>query len=219
MTIPAAPQGTPPGFLRLIKTTATDALSQALAWNYPEQDPAGGTKAPYVSIDYPRSAGNYPGVWVDFEVSMVQIAGLNYTETLPGGQVLTRWRFQGYASFTIIALDNSNECDGLYDQVVALTAFAGQSSFPSAFRAAIEDNPLVATTWSFDTVEPRGQSAAPGTPWGSDEIIYERGLALKVIGEFVTNPLTTQLVDLREIIVTAQPEDSAHASPYITTID
>lgn len=219
MTVPAAPQGTPPGFLRLIKTTATDALAQALTWSYPEQDAAGGSKAPYVSVEYPRSPGAYPGVWVDFEVSMVQIAGLDYTEMLPGGQVLTRWRFQGYTSFTIVALDNSNECDSLYDQVVALTAFAAQSEFPSPFRDAIDSSPLVATTWSFDTVEPRGQSAAPGTPWGSDEVIYERGLALKVIGEFVTNPVTTQLVNLREIIVRATPLDTAGASPYIATID
>jgi hypothetical protein len=216
MTMPS-PNGAPPGFLRLIKTGAVGALQASLTFIYPENDAAGGAKKPYVSMDYPRSPGNYPGVWVDFEVSLLQIAGIDHIEMLPDGSVLTRWRFQGYITFTVIALDNSNECDGLYDQVIALTAFAAQSSYPSAFRTAVEENPLVATTWIFDKIEGRGQSSAPGTPWGSDEIVYERGLALQVVGEFVTNPLTTALVDLREIIVTAQP-DNEDTSPYIATI-
>lgn len=207
------------GFLRLIKTLAVGALSTSLTVIYPEQDAAGGAKQPYVSIDYPVRAAMYPGVWVDFEVSMLQIAGLDHTEMLADGSVLTRWRFQGYVTYTVIALGNSNECDSLFDQVVSLSAFAGQSDYPSAFRQAIEDNNLIATTWSFDTVEPRGQSAAPGTPWGSEEVIYERGLALKVIGEFVTNPVTLALVDLREIIVSMVPEDSDVPSAYIATID
>ena len=119
----------PAGYLRVIKTGTVDALKQAFTLSYPEQDPAGGIQAPYVSIDYPVNPGAYPGIWVDFETTMLQIAGLDYIEYTSDGNPVTRWRFQGYAVFTIVAL-NSNECDGTYDQLVALTAFAGQSRVP-----------------------------------------------------------------------------------------
>jgi hypothetical protein len=198
----------PSGFLRVIKTGAVAALQSAFQMTYPEQDTAGASFTPNISIDYPVNPGAYPGIWVDFEVTMLQIAGLNYIEYLPDGVTpLTRWRFQGYAVFTMVAL-NSNECDGLYDQLVALTAFAAQSDYASTFRNAIDSNNLVNTTWSYDTVEGRGNSAAPGTPWGTDDVIYERGVALKVIGEFTTDPITQAIVPLREIIITETEEDT-----------
>jgi hypothetical protein len=205
--------------LRIIKTGAVDALQQAFRLAYPEQDAAGGIQPVKVSLDYPVAPGDYPGVWVDFETSMLQTAGVNYTETLQDGTPVTRWRFQGYAVFTIVGL-NSNECDGVYDQLIALTAYAAQSDYASVFRTAIDANGLVSTTWSYDTAEGRGQSAAPGTPWGTDEIIYERGVALRVVGEFVTAPPAGQqpplLVPLREIIVTGT---SVYGDEFITTID
>lgn len=209
----------PPGFMRVIKTGSVDALRQAFQLSYPEQDAAGGTQFPSVSMDYPVAQGAYPGIWVDFEVSLLQTAGVDYTEMLADGTILTRWRFQGYFVATIVAL-NSNECDGIYDQLVALTAYAAQSQYPSVFREVIDANGLVTTTWSYDTVEGRGQSAAPGTPWGTDEIIYERGLALRVIGEFVTGPgpqAQPVLVPLREIIITGTNE--MDDSQFIATID
>jgi hypothetical protein len=207
----------PAGFLRIIKTGSVAALQSAFTLSYPEQDPAGASYTPHISIDYPVAPGAYPGIWVDFEVSMLQIAGIDYIEYLPDGVTpLTRWRFQGFAVFTVIAL-NSNECDGVYDQLVALTAFAAQSEYPSTFRDAIDGNGLVNTTWSYDTVEGRGQSAAPGTPWGTDDVIYERGIALKVVGEFTTNPATQEIVPLREIIITGQ--DELGADQFIATIE
>jgi hypothetical protein len=211
----------PAGYLRIIKTGAVDAIQQAFAISYPEQDAAGGVQSPHVSIDYPVEAGAYPGIWVDFEVTMLQTAGIDHTEMLEDGTVLTRWRFQGYAVFTIVAL-NSNECDGIYDQLVALTAFAAQSEVPSVFRQVIDANGLVNTTWSYDTVEGRGQSAAPGTPWGTTEIIYERGIGLKVIGEFVTSPAAPdyELVPLSKIIISAQETIGGQdvGDPYILTV-
>lgn len=214
----------PPGYLRTIKTGSVAALQQAFRLAYPEQDAAGGIQPVRVSLDYPVEPGAYPGIWVDFETSLLQTAGVDYSEQLADGTPLTRWRFQGYAVFTIVAL-NSNECDGVYDQVIALTAFAAQSDYPSVFRTVVDANGLVSTTWSYDLAEGRGQSAAPGTPWGTDEIIYERGVALRVIGEFVTGPPAGEeippLVPLREIIVTGIEEIDGvpDGREFIATID
>jgi hypothetical protein len=214
MAIPAAAQV--PGFLRVVKAGAVSALQQSLSWVYPEQDEAGGTQPIYISIEYPKNPADYPGVWVDFEVSLLQTVGIDHTELTQDGQLLTHWRFQGYATFTVTSLDNSNQCDALYDQLIAAVAFASQSDFPSSFRQAVEENPLVSTTWSFDKIEGRGQGAAPGTPWGSDEIIYERSIGLQVIGEFLTQPVTLELYPLSEIVVQAQAENDDHDAFTLT---
>lgn len=218
MTLPTPPPV--PGFLRTVRTGIRDALEQSFGYSYPEQDASGGTKRSFVSLSYPRREADYPGVWLDFEVSLLQTVGLDHTEIDSSGNAVTRWRFQGYATFTVVAL-NDNECDAIWDQLVGLTAFAAQSDYPSAFRSAVEGNPLVSLTLATDTVDMRGSGASPGTPWGSDEVIYERGMGLKAVGEFVTVPQAQALVPLSEIIVTGQPSDIAGdpvGSPWTLTI-
>lgn len=191
----------PAGYLRTIKTTATEALQAAFQVAYPETDPAGGNKAVYISQEYPVEKAHIPAVWVEFEPTDLRTAGIAYTETDASGNLYTRWRFAGSASFTVAAM-SSNERDMIYDQMIALVAFASQSEAPSVWRQTIEGSDLIATTWSYDTIESRGGAAAPGTPWGTDEVMYERGIALQVLGEFVTNPITLDLVNLSEIAIT-----------------
>lgn len=189
------------GYLRVIKTTAVNAVQQSFTSRYPEPDSGGGTsRQPFVSVEYPVDEAGYPAVWVDFETSELRTVGIAYTQQDGHGNAYARWRFAGHAVFTIVAM-TSNECDMIYDQMVSMTAFAAQSSFPSPFRQTVEAAPLVASVWSFDTVEPRAGAAAPGTPWGTMEVIYERGFALQVIGEFVTDPYSQALVNLEGIDV------------------
>jgi hypothetical protein len=209
----------PPGFLRAIKSTTADALGACFQLSYPEQDPEGGMRRPYVTLSYPVERAHYPGVWTDFEVSLLQTVGLDHTETDALGNALTRWRFQGYATFTVVSINN-NENDMIWDELVALTAWAAQSDYPSPFRQAVESSPLVATTWTYDTVEMRGGGASPGTPWGTDDVIYERGMALKVVGEFTTSPITMAIVPLAEIVVIGQEtiEGNPEGNPFTLTI-
>lgn len=190
------------GYLRTIKTTAVQAIQQSFKARYPEPDAGGGTKELFVSIEYPVEEANYPAVWVDYEGSELRTVGIAYTEQDASGNVYARWRFAGHVVFTVVAL-SSNERDMIYDQMIALTAYAAQSDWPSQFRQVVENAPLVAAVWSFDTVEDRPPSAAPGTPWATMDLIYERGFALQVIGEFVSDPNTYELVNLSEIQVVA----------------
>jgi hypothetical protein len=190
------------GYLRTIKTTAVQAIQQAFQARYPEPDSGGGTRDLFVSIEYPVEEAQYPAIWVDYEGSELRTVGIAYTEMDASGNVYARWRFAGHIVFTIVAL-SSNERDMIYDQMVALIAFAAQSDFPSEFRQVVEAAPLVRVVWSFDTVEDRQPAAAPGTPWGTMDLIYERGFALQVIGEFVSDPNDYELVNLSEIQVVA----------------
>jgi hypothetical protein len=192
------------GYLRTIKTTAVQAIQQAFQARYPEPDAEGGTQDLFVSIEYPVEEAQYPAIWVDYEGSELRTVGIAYTETDANGNVYARWRFAGHIVFTVVAM-SSNERDMIYDQLVSLTAYAAQSDFPSTFRQVVEGAPLVAAVWSFDTVEDRAPAAAPGTPWNTMDIIYERGFALQVIGEFVSDPNTYELVNLAEIQVVMSP--------------
>lgn len=189
------------GYLRTIKTTAVQAVQESFTSRYPEPDAAGGTSAqPFVSVEYPVEQAHYPAIWIDYEGSELRTVGIAYTQVDDRGNAYARWRFAGHVVFTIVAL-SSNERDMVYDQLISMTAFAAQSSFPSTFRRVTEDAPLVASVWSFDTVEDRPGAAAPGTPWGTMEVIYERGFAVQVLGEFVTDPYSQALVTLSEIDV------------------
>lgn len=194
------------GYLRTIKTTAVQAVQQSFTSRYPEPDADGGTaRQPFVSIEYPVEEANYPAVWVDFETAELRNVGIAYTQVDAHNNAYARWRFTGHAVFTIVAL-SSNERDMIYDQMISMTAFAAQSSFPSTFRQVVEAAPLVASVWSYDTIEERANAAAPGTPWGSMEVIYERGFALQVYGEFVTDPYSQALVLLEGIDVVMNME-------------
>jgi hypothetical protein len=193
------------GYLRVIKTTAVQAVEQSFQARYPEPDPDGGARGLFVSVEYPVEQAQYPAVWVDYEGAELRTVGIAYTEQDASGNVFARWRFAGHVTFTIVAL-SSNERDMVYDQLVALTAYAAQSAFPSMFRQVVEAAPLVASVWSFDSVEDRAAAAAPGTPWGTMDMIYERGFAIQVIGEFVSDPNTYELVRLSEIQVVMTPQ-------------
>lgn len=193
------------GFMRTIKTTAVQAIQQSFEISYPAPDAGGGAKPPFVSVEYPIEQAQYPAIWVDYEGAELRTVGIAYTEMDAAGAAYARWRFAGHVAFTIVAL-SSNERDMVYDQLLGLTSFAAQSEFPSTFRQVVEAAPLVASVWSFDSAEDRPSSAAPGTPWGTLEVIYERGFALQVIGEFVSDPFNQALVNLAEIRVIATAE-------------
>ncbi len=194
-----------PGYLRLIKTTVVEAVQQSFMAVYPETDPQGGAQPVHCSVDYPVEAQMVPAIWVDYETTLLTIAGINQTETDASGGRVTHWRYEGFVTFTVVAM-TSNECDLIYDELVSLIAFAAQSEDPGELRARIDANPLIATTWSFDTIEGRAQGPSIGTPWGTDDIIYERGMAIQSVGEFFSSPSSLTLLPLSEIIITATDE-------------
>lgn len=192
-------------YLVPLKTLLVTALQQTFDDDYPESE----WRNIKVGIEYPVEPQHYPGVWVDFDdTDPLTIAGVGHfevEETDSGPVQVTRWKFTGYVSLTIVAL-TSYERDRLYDEVVRVLAFGLQESATSDFRRTIERNPYIAANCDFDTIQPRGNNAAQGTPWGTDEIIYERSLNFQVIGEFVPNVTTGQLYRLSEIrLVEARP--------------
>jgi hypothetical protein len=194
------------GYMTVLKTALVQGLRECFDADYPQED----FRDLLVDIEFPNDVQSYPSIWVNYTDSSALVsAGIDHHEfTDPGdsGYVrrFTRWRFSGTASFTVVAL-SSLERDRLYDEMVRVIAFARESDQVPEFRAYIEDNEFIAMNANFDEIEPTGNSAAPGTPWGSDEYIYEITLNIDVIGEFISDGETGSLAPLSMIKVIGRP--------------
>lgn len=175
----------------------------------------------HVSIEYPALPANYPGIWVDYDDTAPLVkAGVDHEEdstNTDGDAVkITRWRFTGYISLTVTAL-SSLERDLLYDDLVSIIAFAKQDPIKGRFVKMAESNDYIGCNLDTDTISSRGSVAAPGTPWGTDEVVYEATLNLNVIGEFVPGPdASTPLLLLSEIIVVPV---NAYDEPAMTALE
>jgi hypothetical protein len=191
-------------YLQVLLTTVVEALQATFDSDYPQTD----FRNLKVSMEYPVDQIDYPGIWLNYDdTDELRIAGIDhreYVEINGYPAPVTRWRFGGTLTFTIATL-SSLERARLYDEMVRVLAFARVQSSISDFREVIENNDLVAMNANFDTIRPSGDNAAPGTPWGTDEFIYERSLSIDLIGEFVSEPDGT-LVNLSEVIVMGYPQ-------------
>lgn len=181
-------------FLKETITILTKGIKDTFNEDYPEVD----FRNLYVSHEYPIDRQNYPGIWVDFRpTGSLRSAGVKHQEfeevfnpntgiSLPYRQ--KRWRFTGYAEFTVAAL-TSLERARLFDEMIKVVAFGNvDDTVRSTFRNLVEDNGLIAINGDFDALEQSGFAATPGTPWGSDDIIYEATLRMQVVGEFISDP-------------------------------
>lgn len=191
-------------YLVPLKAALVEATRKHFSANYVDTDFAN----TWISIEFPKAKENYPCVWINFtESGEVAKAGIGHEEIIVSSDGLrvntvTRWRFQGTVSFSVGAM-TSLERDRLYDELVRMIAFAGfeDSNQSSVFKKSIEENDFVGIEMNFDTVHPSGDGAPPGTPWGTDETIYEKTLSTDLLGEFVSNPQTLSLALLSDIQV------------------
>ena len=195
-------------YLVMLKTLNVMALQAVFDDQYPIDPlyPEKNFRNLHVSIEYPVDAMNYPGIWVDYsDAADLQIAGVDHTEPdwdEEGTRIgpYTRWKYSGYVSYTITAL-TSMERDRLVDELVKVFAFGRFDPERSRFRSTVESNPWIAANMNFDRMSMQGNSAAPGTPWGTDEIIYEKTIQIEIMGEFVSDNHSGEIVPLSEVKV------------------
>jgi hypothetical protein len=166
----------------------------------------------HCSIEYPIDPQDYPGVWVDFEpegeLSRGGIDDINSYLT-NGNNTLTPlylWRAQGWATYTLAALSSLQRAR-LHDEIVRVFAF-GSDPTVAAFRDTIENNNYLAMNMDFDRIAERGSAATPGTPWGSEEIIYEVTLAMQCVIEFYSTANKDQLFPLDAIQIYGSAENT-----------
>lgn len=178
------------------KATAIEAMRQTFDSDFVEPD----FRSIKISLEYPVSPQDYPSIWVDFEpLGSLSIVGIGHSEFVDadgGTNEMYRWRFAGHLTFTAVAM-TSLERDRLIDSLIKVFAFSRANGL-TAFRQTIEAGTLIALNADFDQVELRGFSTSSGTPWGTDEMIYEGTVAMEIAGEFV-NTSTDLLLDVSGI--------------------
>lgn len=195
-------------YRRKLKTGLVTALKTVFDADYPVDK----LRGIHVSIEYPVESQDYPGIWVDFDERTLQNAGVDHREVDEDGNVVLRWRFEGDVSYTIASL-TSLERDTVYDEMVKVLAFGRSSEVLAAFRRFIENNDFVAMNFDFDEIQVSGNAATPGTPWETDEIIYESTITMQVMGEFVTDIDTGDLVRLSKIVIDGRTMPSTEEDP------
>lgn len=195
-------------FLAKTKTLLTDAMRTTFDSDYVEPD----FRNLLVSIEYPMQQHEYPSILVDMEVTgELEVAGIGHVEYAEEGadegtRGFTRWRMTGYAAYTVVAL-SSFERDRLFDEVVRVMAFGKEAAQTNEFRSYIEDNEFIALNFDFDQIGVRAIAAAAGTPWGTDEMVYEATIAMEFVGEFVSDHQTQTLIPLSAVVVTHYSDD------------
>jgi hypothetical protein len=190
-------------------TNLTQAVKLTFNGNYPVDE----FKNLHVSPEFPILEENFPAVWVDFspagDLHTGGIDQLLYTEPDENNVVhaYKKWLFQGRVQYTIMAL-SSLERDRLFDEMVKMMAFGQLNPQLSIFRQTIEDNPWVATNIDFDQIGQEGKVASGGTPWGSDDMLYEITLTAQCLGEFASDPSTGEFLLLEHVkwIMTELPD-------------
>jgi hypothetical protein len=194
-------------YLTPLKAAVVEAFRATFNDNYPNTD----FRNVLVSIEYPVVQESYPSLWVTYEdTEELTIASIGHIETTfdPVAETYTqvnRWKFKGIVTVTSVAL-SSLERDRLYDEVVRTFAFGRQNEALNVFRDLIEQNDLIAMNFNFDDLQPSGDAAAMGTPWQTDEMIYEKSLSIVVQGEFVGDPSIKELVPLSKVLFNGYPE-------------
>lgn len=209
-------------YLAQLVTVLTQAMKTTFNSNYPVEQ----FQNVHVSPEFPLLRTNYPAIWVDFEpTGNLETGGISQMLwTPPDDSNLVHayqvWLFQGWATFTIMAL-SSLERDLLFDEVVKIIAFSQLNPQYFVFRQTIESNPWIATQTVFDQISQRGRSAVSGTPWGTDDILYEITAAVGCRGEFASDPSTGEFVLLDSVqfigdIIAQDGTDTGIQKPNVT---
>jgi len=179
-----------------------ESLHSIFNGNYPEAD----FRNVNVTVDFPMLPQNYPGVWVQFQDNQdLERAGIDEHETVVDDngiqRQVVRWKFGGSFVFTVSAL-SSAERDRLFDEIVRVFAFSGIDQSPAGqLKILIETNDLIGIVLNYDVLTPSGEGATPGTPWDTNEVIYEKTLSIEMVGEFVSDAKSSVLYPLSRVIV------------------
>lgn len=193
-------------FLVQLKTLVVEAWRATLDADYPEVD----FRGVWVSMEYPLAKANYPGVWVDFlPTADLQTAGIGHAEYVEDATVagrfhrVGRWRYAGVLQMTCVAL-TSLERDRLVDELVRVMAFGRELPETAVFRTTIETNDLIPCQAQWDKFTLGAKGETPGTPWGTDEVVYEMTISVDCQGEFVSGGSHGLLIPISSVVVQSQ---------------
>ncbi len=165
---------------------------------------------------YPKEEISFPGVWVNFTtmgdayvagIGHIEYAATQTEEGLAAVSPVYRWRFGGSYEMTVACLSNLERAKAV-DALALMIGMGGQEAAPSPFREAITgDAEYIEINAQMGALGIGGFAETPGTPWGSDDVVYEATVTLDVEGSIVVDPKTRALVPLTAVIIHERRED------------
>jgi hypothetical protein len=150
-----------------------------------------------VDIEYPTEITDFPGVWVQFQISKLVRAGLGMETWVQDNDgnwsAIVQWIFEGSITLACAAL-SSKDRDRLADTVIAQLAFSrppnpvitNPSTDAKQFRGLItslNENPYIAITLNNDMINGGGQTVSGGTPWAQNILLYEDNYTVTCQGQ------------------------------------
>lgn len=186
-------------FVANVLTVWTEALKSILNSGNNEQS----LRNIPVSTEFPMKAVDYPGLWLNFtlngDVQNVGIGHVEYADTDQGTITLLRWHFGGLIEITLSALTNLERAL-LVDKISTAIAIARvDKNYEGNLRATVERSDLLGMIVTWESFHIGGFAETPGTPWETDEVVYEATISLSIEGECVLNPTTGVVVPLSAI--------------------
>lgn len=188
-------------FYEPLLTLAVEALQSAFGESHPNEDFRG---LP-VNIEYPLDEISYPGFYINFtSTGDIRVAGIGHIEhTDPDEETgavreVYRWVFAGVLEITICALSNLERAR-MIDELAKTVGFGTPEDNRGVFREVLEHNDLIGVAPVLGSFTLGGFAETPGTPWQTDDVIYEATLSMTLAGEVVLAPSDRALVPLAEV--------------------
>lgn len=153
--------------------------------------------------EYPLREIEYPMITVRFLERTLENIGVGHFEVdydVDGTPYkLLHWLFTGQLQFTVHALSPLDR-DMVAEGLLNLLAFGQEIPEFAEFHQEIRDFDFVALQINTDVIHPGGDSN--GTPaWGTpDDIVFSSTYSVDILGEFFTDPRTSDLVQIGKVI-------------------
>lgn len=155
-----------------------------------------------VKMEYPLEETDYPGIWVGFSFSKIEFASINpeHFETKSDGAKARYMlgKFEGPISLTVLSL-SSLERDRISDALTQTILFGREHDVASSFFDELTYNDYVNITVQNSSLRPSGQNTTFGTPWSTEQMVYEDVYNFQILGQFATRFDSYGLVNLREV--------------------
>lgn len=188
-------------------TAVTTALRTVFNSTYPVED----FQDLYITIEWPFTEMAYPGIYVNFEpTGQLSRGGIDNWQFPPSTTTsdinpndLFVYRSAGLVSYTIGTLSSLQRAR-LFDELTRVF-LVNQDPNVISFRQYIEENPYISMNMDFDNLSIRGSAETQGTPWGTNEIIYETTIAMETVIEFVSGQLLDANANLIGVTITGSP--------------
>lgn len=165
-----------------------------------------------VSLDYPVTQLEYPGIWLTTAFNTLKWNSINGELIHPEGYKYNMGEFEATISFEVIALSNE-ERDAMTDALANMVMFGSLETDSDAFYRFLAEEPYIALTPLLGEVKLSQDGVNIGTPWDPNQIAYTKTVSFNVVGEFAQRLDNKVLIPLREINFSVYGTDNDQIFP------